>query len=118
MRFAQSNRSEEGWQVAFFAGCVDQAPGCEGCCIECAEAGSRDEEGENERANGAEDLAAESHGDGVGGLDDVRGQHEEVGYVGEDVAENYEGEGGVDYAGEVAGGVFELGRYIVDLEVC
>lgn len=48
----------------------------------------------------------------------MRGQHEEVGYVGEDVAEDYEGEGGVDYAGEVAGRVLELGGYVVDLEVC
>ena len=115
MFFPQADGAEERGHVAFFARGVDEAPGGEGGGVEGAEAAPRDEEGEDERPRGPEDLQAEGDGDGVGGFDDVGGEDEEVGYVGEDVAEDDEGEGGVDDAGEVAGGVFEFGGYVVDL---
>ena len=113
--FPQPNGPEEGRHVALLPRGVDEAARGEGCGVEGAEAAPRDEEGEDESARGAEDLQSEGDGDGVGGLDDVGGEDEEVGYVGEDVAEDDEGEGGVDDAREVAGGVLELGGYVVDL---
>lgn len=60
-------------------------------------------------------MRSKSHGDGVGGFDDGGREDEEVGYVGEDVAEDDEGEGCVDNAGEILGGVLELGSHVVDL---
>lgn len=60
-------------------------------------------------------MRTECDCDGVGGLDDGGRQNEEVGDVGEDVAEDDEREGRVDYAGEVSGGVLELSGYVVDL---
>lgn len=60
-------------------------------------------------------MGAEGYGDGVGGFDDGGGEDEEVGYVGEDVAQDDKGEGGVDDAGKIACGVLELGGHVVDL---
>lgn len=62
-------------------------------------------------------MVAEGYGDGVGGLDDGRGEDEEVGDVGEEIAEDDEGKGGVYDAREVAGWVLEFGGDIVNLIV-
>jgi hypothetical protein len=93
--FAESNAAEEGGEVAFFSCGVDQSAGCEGCGVEGAEAGAGDEKGEDEGAGWAEDLGAECDGYCVGGVDDGGGEDQEVGYVGEDIAEDDEWERGV-----------------------
>lgn len=41
---------------------------------------------------------SECYGYGIGGVNYCGGEDEEVGDVGEEVGDNYEGEGGVDYA--------------------
>ena len=48
-------------------------------------------------------------GDGGGG------EHEDVGYVGEEVGEDYEGHGGMDDAREGVGRVEEFAGYVVCL---
>ena len=55
------------------------------------------------------------HGYGCGGGDGGGREHEDVGCVGEHVGEDYEGHGGVDYAGEDAGWVEEFAGYVVCL---
>ncbi|OSS47955.1 hypothetical protein B5807_06592 [Epicoccum nigrum] len=112
---AQPDGAEERRHVALLPRGVDEPPGSERRGVERAEAASRDEEGEDQGASRAEDLEPEGDGDGVGGLDDVGGEDEEVGDVGEDVAEDHEGERGVDDAGEVAGGVLEFGGYVAHI---
>ena len=117
MSLAQPNATENARHVALLARCVHESSASKGCSVQSAETGPGYEEREDQRADGAEDLRAECDGDGVGGLDYVRGKDEEVGYVCQDVAEDDEGERGVNYAGEVARGVFEFGGYVVDLGV-
>lgn len=60
-------------------------------------------------------MVAECYGYGVGGVNYCGWEDEEVGDVGEEVGYYYEGEGGVDYAWEIAGGVYEFACYVVDL---
>lgn len=55
------------------------------------------------------------HGNSVGAVDGTEGEHEKVGDVGEEVGEDYEGHGGVDYAREVAGGVAKFTNDVVSL---
>ena len=95
-------------QEAFLSSGVDEPSGGEGCGVESAEAGRGDDEGEEERAQRAEDPRAEGDGDCVGGGDEGEREHEDVGDVGEQVGGDDEGHGGVDDAGEIAGRVEEF----------
>lgn len=110
-----ADAAEEGRDVALFPGDVDEAAAGEGCAVEGSEAGGADDEGEDEGADWAEDLGAEHDGYGVAGVDGGEGEDEEVGYIGEDVADYYEGHGRVDYPGEVAAWVAEFADYVVCL---
>ena len=58
---------------------------------------------------------SERDGDGGGGGDGVKGEDEDVGDVSEEVGEDDEGHGGVDYAGEIAVRVQEFAGYVVSL---
>lgn len=82
---ANSYLREEGGDVAFFSGAVDEAAGGEGCRVEGAEAGAGDCESEEDGAEGSEDGGAEGDGDGVGGVDYAVREDEDVGEVGEEV---------------------------------
>lgn len=109
----ETDAAEDGGEVVFLAGDVDEAARGEGRGVDGAEAGGGDDEGEAEGANGAEDSRAELDGDGVGFFDSGQREDEEVGDVGEEVGEDYHGHGGVEDAGEVAGRGFELADDVV-----
>ena len=109
----EADVAEEGGDVAFSSGGVDEAAGGEGGGVEGAEAGARDGEGQQEGADGAEDGGAEGDGHGVRGVDYFVWQDEDVAEVCEEVGEDYEGEAGVDCAWEVAGRVDHFAHDVV-----
>jgi len=110
-----ADAAEDFGEETFLAGGVDEAAGGEGCGVEGAEAGGADGEGEGEGAEGAENGVPEGDGDGGGVGDGGEGEDEEVGDVGEEVGENDEGHGGVDYAGEVPVGMEKFAGHVVCL---
>lgn len=71
------------------AGGVDEASAGESGGVQGAEAAGADADREDEGPDGAEDDGAKLHGDGGGGRDRVRGKHEDISHVGEEIGEDY-----------------------------
>lgn len=88
--------AEHRGEIAFFSCGVDETAGCECRRVQSAETASRDDEGEDQRADGAEDAGAECYGDGVGRGDCFVREDEGVGEGCEEVGEYDEGHGRVD----------------------
>lgn len=112
---AAANAPKELRNVAFLAGNVDEAAACEGRGVESTEAGGTDNEGEDQRANGAKDFGAENDGHGIGRVNSVQGKDEEVSNVGQDVAQNDEGHGCVNDPWKVSTGIAKFTNHIIGL---
>jgi len=110
--------AEKGGEVAFLAGDIDKPAGGEGCGVQGAETRCGDDEGKEEGTDWAENFGSELNGNGVGAVDGLEWEDKEVGYVCEEVGEDYEGHCGVDYAGKIARGVPKFAHYVVGLQGC
>lgn len=108
--------AEEGGEIAFFSGDVNEPTAGKGRGVQGAEATCADDQGENERTNRAEDFGAELDGDGVATFYRVEREHEEVGDIGEDVREDDERHGGMNDAWQVLTWVQELADDVVRLD--
>jgi hypothetical protein len=110
-----ANPAKDLRQIPLLSRSIHQSARRERRCVECAKATPAYSECEDSRACAARDLLAEGNGDGVAAVYDRDREDEVVAEIGEDVGDDYDGEGCVDDAGEVAGVVYEFAGYVVDL---
>lgn len=93
--------AEEFREKTFLAGGVNEAAAGEGRGVQSAETASTDDEREDEGPDGAEDDGAKLHGYGGGGRDRVRGKHEDIGNVREEIGEDDEWHSRMNNTGEI-----------------